>query len=53
MRDFRCRFGLAVATNVDRIAKSVVEGWREGSAYEKAFLGPAPDRPLSITRRKR
>ena len=44
-RDFRCRFGLAVATNVDRIAKSVVEGWREGSAYEKAFLGPAPDDP--------
>ena len=44
-RDFRCRFGLAVATNVDRIAKSVVEGWREGSAYEKAFLGPAPADP--------
>ena len=44
-RDFRCSFGLAVATNVDRIAKSVVEGWREGSAYEKAFLGPAPDDP--------
>lgn len=42
-RDFRCSFGLAVATNVDRIARSVVEGWREGSAYEKAFLGPAPD----------
>jgi len=44
-RDFRCRFGLAVATNVDRIANSVVEGWREGSAYEKAFLGPAPADP--------
>ena len=23
----------------------MVEGWREGSAYEKAFLGPAPDDP--------
>jgi hypothetical protein len=42
---FRCAFALSVATNVKRIAKSVVEGWREGSAYEKAFLGPAPDDP--------
>lgn len=40
---FRCQFASAVATNIDRIAKNVVEGWREGSAYEKAFLGPAPD----------
>ena len=24
----------------------MVEGWREGSAYEKAFLGPAPDDPI-------
>jgi predicted lipoprotein len=42
---FRCGFALAVATNVDRIAKSLVEDWREGSAYEKSFLGPAPDDP--------
>ncbi len=40
---FRCQFASAVATNIDRIAQNVVEGWREGSAYEKAFLGPAPD----------
>jgi len=40
---FRCQFASAVAVNVDRIAKNVVEGWREGSAYEKAFLGPAAD----------
>jgi uncharacterized protein len=33
------------ATNVDRIANAVVEAWREGSAYEKSFLGPAPDDP--------
>jgi predicted lipoprotein len=43
---FRCAFALAVATNIDRIAKSVVEDWREGSAYEKAFVGPAPDDPI-------
>jgi predicted lipoprotein len=43
---FRCSFALSVATNIDRIAKSVVEGWREGSAYEKAFLGPSADDPL-------
>ncbi len=43
---FRCAFALAVATNVDRIARSVVEDWREGSAYEKAFLGPVPEDPI-------
>ena len=42
---FRCASRLAVATNVDRIAEQVVEGWREGSAYEKAFLSPAADDP--------
>ena len=44
-RAFRCRFGLAVATNVDRIAKSVVEGWREGSAYREGVPRPPPDDP--------
>ena len=43
---FRCGFALAVATNIDRIAQAVVEDWREGSAYEKAFLGPVPEDPL-------
>ena len=43
---FRCAFALAVATNIDRIARSVVEDWREGSAYEKAFLGPVPEDPI-------
>jgi len=46
---FRCAFALAVATNIDRIAKSLTEDWREGSAYEKAFLGPAPDDPIYHT----
>ena len=40
---FRCSFALSVAANVDRMARSIVEDWREGSAYEKSFLGPAPD----------
>jgi uncharacterized protein len=43
---FRCGFALAVATNIDRIARAVVEDWREGSAYEKAFLGPVPEDPI-------
>jgi predicted lipoprotein len=43
---FRCGFALAVATNIDRIAQAVVEDWREGSAYEKAFLGPVPEDPI-------
>jgi uncharacterized protein len=42
---FRCSFALSVATNLDRIAKNVIEGWREGSAYEKAFLTPAAEDP--------
>lgn len=42
---FRCGFALSVATNIDRIARNVVEGWREGAAYEKSFLGPVPDDP--------
>jgi uncharacterized protein len=46
---FRCSFASSIATNIDRIAKNVVEGWREGSAYEKAFLGPAPDNPIYHT----
>jgi predicted lipoprotein len=46
---FRCGFALAVATNIDRIARAVVEDWREGSAYEKAFLGPVPDDPIYHT----
>ena len=40
---FRCAFALAVAVNIDRIAKSVVEDWREGSPYDKAFLSPGPE----------
>jgi len=27
----------------------VVEGWRQGSAYEKAFIGPAPENTLYHT----
>jgi len=46
---FRCSFALSVATNVSRIARSLVEAGREGSAYEKAFLGPAPDNRLYHT----
>ncbi len=46
---FRCSFVLSVATNIDRIASNVVEDWREGSAYEKAFLGPTPDNPIYHT----
>ena len=42
---FRCSFALSIAINVERIAKSVIEGWREGSAYAKAFVGPAPGDP--------
>src|SRR5262249_23748610 len=49
---FRCSFALSVATNVSRIARSLVEAWREGSAYEKAFLGPAPDNRLYHTPKK-
>jgi len=39
---FRCAFASSVAINIDRIARGVAEDWREGSAYEKAFLTPKP-----------
>ena len=39
------RLRASIATNVDRIAKRLAEGWRDGSALEKAFLGPGPDNP--------
>src|SRR5262245_6259202 len=40
---FRCAFARAAAANSAGIAQSVAEDWREGSPYEKAFLGPGPD----------
>jgi uncharacterized protein len=46
---FRCGFASSIAINVDRIAENVVEGWRQGSAYEKAFIGPAPENALYHT----
>jgi uncharacterized protein len=49
---FRCSFALSVATNISRIARNVVEDWREGSAYEKAFLGPVPDDPIYHTQKE-
>ena len=39
---FRCAFASSVATNINRIAKSVVEDWREGTASSKSFLTPEP-----------
>jgi uncharacterized protein len=37
---FRCAYASSVATNIDRIARTVAEDWREGSSYSKAFLTP-------------
>ncbi len=42
---FRCAFALAVAANIEGIARSVDADWREGSPHEKAFLAPGPDDP--------
>ena len=42
---FRCGFTLAIATNVERITNAIVEDWRDGAAYTKSFLGPAPNDP--------
>jgi uncharacterized protein len=40
---FHCDFAASIATNVDRIAHSVAEGWREGASFTKTFLSPYPD----------
>ena len=50
---FRCRFASSVATNIDRIAKDVVEGWREGVGLREGVSRAGARRSLSITRRKR
>lgn len=42
---FRCAFASAVAANIEGIAKSLVEDWREGSPDEKSFLTPGHDDP--------
>jgi uncharacterized protein len=46
---FRCGFAQSIATNVERIAKNLTEGWREGSAAEKDVLSPGPDDPFYRT----
>jgi len=43
---FRCSFAASVATNIDRIAHAVTEGWRDGADFTKTFLSPSPDDPL-------
>jgi predicted lipoprotein len=43
---FRCSFAASVATNIDRMAKAVVEGWREGADFTKTFLTPGPEDTL-------
>jgi predicted lipoprotein len=44
--DFRCSFVSSVAANIDRVARAIVEDWREGAAYSKLFLSPGPNDPL-------
>lgn len=43
---FRCAFARAVAANIETIAKSVVEDWREGSPYDTAFSSPSGANPI-------
>jgi len=46
---FRCSFAAGIAANMQNIAQDTAEGWREGAAYAKAFLGPVPADPLYHT----
>jgi predicted lipoprotein len=46
---FRCSFASSIATNIQRIAQDVAEGWRDGSDFAKAFLSPTPDSSLYHT----
>jgi len=43
---FRCSFAASVATNIDRVAQTVVEDWREGADFTKTFLTPGPEDTL-------
>lgn len=43
---FACRYGLAIAENLEIIAGELVAGWRAETPLTKAFLKPSPENPL-------
>jgi predicted lipoprotein len=41
--DFRCRYGAAIADNLDAIAKEILAGWNGESGYVGLMRKPGPD----------
>lgn len=45
---FRCRFALAVASNIATIAQDLADAWGPDAPFTKVFLEPGPDDPLYL-----
>lgn len=40
--DYRCRYALAIAGNLDRIARDILSEWSQPERYRKTWLAPGP-----------
>ncbi|WP_181708440.1 imelysin family protein [Chthonobacter rhizosphaerae] len=45
---FRCRYGVAIAANVSRLATEVAAGWQPGGSGD-VFVTAGPDNPIFLT----
>ena len=46
---YRCAYGLAIAQNLDGMAKAIVDGWQATDGVAKIWANPGPDNPLYRT----
>jgi predicted lipoprotein len=44
--DFRCRYGAAIAANLDTIAGEMSAGWNDEAGYVALMRKPGPDNPV-------
>ncbi|MFI0847486.1 imelysin family protein [Mesorhizobium sp. IMUNJ 23232] len=43
---YRCAYGLAIARNLDGMAKAIADGWQASDGIAKIWANPGPDNPL-------
>src|SRR5690606_38003231 len=46
---YRCRYGLAIATNLDAMATAISDAWNAPDGIARQWAGPGPDNPLYRT----
>jgi predicted lipoprotein len=46
---YRCSYGLAIAQNLDRMAKAIADGWQAPDGIAKAWANPGANNPLYRT----